>query len=53
MVEITLSSGEKVNGKFLHAYNAFEGGKLYIFYVEGRGEIRCILVNSEYKELVI
>lgn len=52
MAEIVLRDGTVVIGEMLRCYNAFEGGKRYIFYVEGRGEIRCVLENYQYKEYV-
>lgn len=52
MAEITLRDGTVVSGTLLRAYPAFEGGKRYIFYVEGRGEIRCVFENYQYKECV-
>jgi len=52
MAEITLRDGTVVSGLLLSVYDAFEGGKRYIFYVEGRGEIRCVFENYQYKEYV-
>lgn len=52
MAEITLRDGTVVSGTLLRAYPAFEGGKRYIFHVAGRGEIRCVFENYQYKEYV-
>ena len=52
MAELVLKDGTVVDGKMLSVYNAFEGGVRYIFYVEGRGEIRCVFENYQYKECV-
>ena len=50
--EITLRDGTVVDGKLLYRYLSFEGDTRYIFYVEGRGEIRCVFENYQYKEYV-
>ena len=52
MAEITLRDGTVVSGKLLFKYVSFEGDTRYIFYVEGRGEVRCVFENYEYKEYV-
>lgn len=52
MAEITLRDGTVVSGTLLSVYPAFEGGKRYIFYVEGRGEIRCVFRDCQYVEYV-
>ena len=52
MADIMLRDGTVVVGKLLSSYSAFEGGKRYIFHVEGRGEIRCVFENYQYKEYV-
>lgn len=53
MAEITLRDGTVVGGKLLYKYLSFEGDTRYIFYVEGRGEIRCVFENYQYKEYVV
>lgn len=52
MAEITLKDGTVVKGKLLYKYVSFEGDIRYIFYVEGKGEIRCVFEKYEYKEYV-
>ena len=52
MAEIVLKDGTVVTGKLLCKYLSFEGDMRYIFYVEGRGEIRCVFENYQYKEYV-
>ena len=52
MAEIVLRDGTVVNGKLLFKYVSFEGDTRYIFYVEGRGEVRCVFENYEYQEHV-
>ena len=52
MADIVLRDGTVVVGKLLSSYSAFEGGKRYIFYVEGRGEIRCVFRDCQYVEYV-
>ena len=52
MAEITLRDGTVVRGKLLYKYLSFEGDVRYIFHVAGRGEIRCVFENYQYKEYV-
>ena len=52
MAEIVLKDGTVVTGKFLYKYVSFEGDTRCIFYVEGRGEIRCVFENYQFKEYV-
>lgn len=52
MAEVVLRDGTVVSGMLLFKYVSFEGDTRYIFYVEGRGEVRCVLENYEYKEYV-
>ena len=54
MGEIVLRDGSIVYGKLLRSYCSVEGDMRYIFYVAGRGEIRCNYdnMNSNYREYV-
>ncbi len=52
MAEITLRDGTVVKGILVYKYLSFEGDTRYIFYVEGRGVIRCVFENYQYKEYV-
>ena len=52
-MEFTTRNGEKLNGKLIHQYPAFEGGIRYIIEVNGN-EYRCVKnENDELIELVI
>ena len=52
MAEIVLKDGTVVTGKLLCKYVSFEGDTRCIFYVEGRGEIRCVFEDYQFKEYV-
>ena len=50
MESIILRNGEVVKGRLIRVYNAFEGGKRYIFQIN-KGEYRCIKnENGEFVE---
>lgn len=49
---ITLRTGEVIVGQLVRVYNAFEGGKRFIFRTS-RGEYRCVKdENGNFKEYV-
>jgi len=49
---ITLCTGEIIEGQLVRVYNAFEGGKRFIFRTS-RGEYRCVQdENGNFKEYV-